>query len=604
MVDHSTSSGTIESLFGEDVPTLSKQTGSGDFYLPASHVQLLEQLEHLSRYSHFIQVISGVAGIGKSTLLHQFHPGTSDNSVHACCINAQPGSNCHSLLAELVAQLNLDRDTSTSPSGQLQQLIEHCDLLKQISKQLLIVIDDAEHLSVDALELLLNQLSTLPDDEMRPHIVLFATPAIRQQLAAPQFSDVVESSCHFVEMQPLTAEEVNGLLQHSFRAVAARLNEQQLQRIYADSLGLPGRIPRALRALMSAGSPSSNPTTDATKPSAEPTTPAPSLTTEVLSSQAVADNVYDLDTLDAAIPGAMLPESVPASEASKAPKTRYWMLASVVVLLVIGAGVWQALPTLMEYSQSSFTEMAVSPAGEEPTTNTIQDPANNERIRLKLDIEAKPTIASTEPPVTAAATDFEQRLAQARAALDAEQAAAQVPPEPAAAAPTEPATTQTSQQLTAATVKTPPSSPGDEPAAIDVSSTLVLKLPPSLPSDSVQNTAQPENSEQAQNIAPVYYGDGKTLLSWKPADYSLQMLGAREEKNIVEFIASMPDKDNLHYFFTHYKDKPWYVVIYGRYASRAEAMTARGELPEPLRSKRPWARSVKGIQGDIRKVVK
>lgn len=593
MADHPASPDTIESLFGEAVPTLSEQAGSGDFYLPASHVQLLEQLEHLSRYSHFIQVISGVAGIGKSTLLKQFYPGTDDSAVHACCINAKPGGNSQDLLAELAAQLNLDSDASAS--NQLQTLIEHCDLLKQISKQLLIVIDDAEHLSVDALELLLNQLSTLADDEMRPHIVLFAAPAILQQLEAPQFCEVIESSCHFVEMQPLAYEEVNGLLQHSFHAVAVRLNEQQLQRIFADSLGLPGRIPRALEALMGSNSTTTNST--AASPS--------HLREEAHGSQPVTDSS---DALTATIPGATRPDSIPVNKAGKGAKTRYWLLASIAILLLVGAGVWQTLPTLMDYGQSGFTDLAANPADKAPTQSPSAGPVNSERIRLTLDIEAKPSVTPTEPEITSAAADFEQRLAQARAALDAEQAATKTPLEPidkAPAATTIASTTpQTSQQLAAATIKAPPAEQAEENVAAEASPTLVLKLPQSPPSSPAQDAVQQPAAEQPINAEPAYYGDGNTLLSWKPTNYSLQMLGARKEKNIVEFIASMPDKDNLHYFFTYYKDKPWYVVVYGRYASRAEAMSARGELPEPLRSKRPWARSAKGIQDDIRKGIK
>ncbi len=101
----------------------------------------------------------------------------------------------------------------------------------------------------------------------------------------------------------------------------------------------------------------------------------------------------------------------------------------------------------------------------------------------------------------------------------------------------------------------------------------------------------------------TYYGDGQTLLGWKPQGYTLQMLGVRRQKSAVEFIGSMPKSKELHSFSTIYKGKPWFVVIYGNFSSRKAAMNAVGELPPSLRSRRPWARSIKGVQDDIQKGV-
>ncbi len=567
---------TIEALLGDTVPTLSALASSGQYYLPASHVQLLEQLEHLSRYSHFVQVITGAAGIGKTTLLQQFYPAADDTSVHACSIQAFSGMSAQALLAEIGTQLNLDTSSSSPVDSQLRALIDHAELLKQISRQLLIVIDDAELLASDAIELLLNRLSTLPDDDIRPHIVLFATAAIRQQLTAPAVEEVVASSCHFVEIEPLSNEELIGLLEHSFGAVAARLNEQQRLSVLANSLGLPGRIPRAVEAVL-------NNTTAAASP---------------LSSQH-ATSIGSEPTTSEQSPE-LPPQATPTRSSGKSSsKSLWWGLSATAVLALLAAATWQALPTLMELRQSSLSSsLATNSAPEAATSNSAT--ANSDRIRLQLNIDTEPK--STQPAVSPSSNDsgFEQRLAQARAALDAEHSLSQ-PSTPAVEEDTQPASRQ---QLEPAPIKADPVTASlaqtteSLASPTDSSQPLVLKLPAT--PDLATAAASIETATVAQDI----YGDGRTLLSWTPSEYSLQMLGAREEKNILEFIAAMPDRKNLRYFFTFYKDKPWYVVLYGRYPDRAAAMTARGELPEPLRSKRPWARSVKGIQNDIRKGAK
>jgi septal ring-binding cell division protein DamX len=41
------------------------------------------------------------------------------------------------------------------------------------------------------------------------------------------------------------------------------------------------------------------------------------------------------------------------------------------------------------------------------------------------------------------------------------------------------------------------------------------------------------------------------------------------------------------------------VVVYGDYATRANAVTAVGKLPKPVQKLKPWIRRYSGIQTDI-----
>ncbi|MGB2065286.1 MAG: SPOR domain-containing protein, partial [Marinomonas gallaica] len=55
------------------------------------------------------------------------------------------------------------------------------------------------------------------------------------------------------------------------------------------------------------------------------------------------------------------------------------------------------------------------------------------------------------------------------------------------------------------------------------------------------------------------------------------------------------------YFESLHNGRAWFVVVYGEYRNRSEAIAAVENLPNGLRSLNPWARSVRGIQQDIRK---
>ena len=93
----------------------------------------------------------------------------------------------------------------------------------------------------------------------------------------------------------------------------------------------------------------------------------------------------------------------------------------------------------------------------------------------------------------------------------------------------------------------------------------------------------------------------KELLSWQSSGYTLQVLGARKEKSVIAFIRSRSAVENYYYFATIYKERPWFVVVYGNYPNRDQALAAVASLPADLRKRKPWARGVQGVQDDIRR---
>ncbi len=91
------------------------------------------------------------------------------------------------------------------------------------------------------------------------------------------------------------------------------------------------------------------------------------------------------------------------------------------------------------------------------------------------------------------------------------------------------------------------------------------------------------------------------LLNWPDRGYTLQMLGAREEKSVKAFLDAQAQPERFYYFSTIFKGKPWHVVVYGQYADRNSALNAVSGLPAALQKLRPWARSIAGVKADIKK---
>ncbi|WP_019528359.1 SPOR domain-containing protein [Dasania marina] len=104
-----------------------------------------------------------------------------------------------------------------------------------------------------------------------------------------------------------------------------------------------------------------------------------------------------------------------------------------------------------------------------------------------------------------------------------------------------------------------------------------------------------------QSTASNTLGAREQRLLDMPANaYMLQLLGSRKEQSAKDFIAPYQRQLAITYIATSLKGQPWYVVLAGPYDDRAQALAAMAQLPQALQRQKPWARSLSGIQADLR----
>jgi DamX protein len=85
--------------------------------------------------------------------------------------------------------------------------------------------------------------------------------------------------------------------------------------------------------------------------------------------------------------------------------------------------------------------------------------------------------------------------------------------------------------------------------------------------------------------------------------YSLQLLGTRSEKSVARFIEDNGlDLSQAAYYRGNFKDSEWFVLLYGLYPSRDDALKARERLPASVRKGKPWPRSLESVHSAIREV--
>lgn len=93
------------------------------------------------------------------------------------------------------------------------------------------------------------------------------------------------------------------------------------------------------------------------------------------------------------------------------------------------------------------------------------------------------------------------------------------------------------------------------------------------------------------------------LLSQKSSYYTIQIMGVRNEKYLLNFInEKLPAQHHeIAYYQTSYKGKDWYPLLYGVYATQKDAAIAMKKLPKEIKKASPWIRQMAAVQKAIRK---
>ena len=93
-----------------------------------------------------------------------------------------------------------------------------------------------------------------------------------------------------------------------------------------------------------------------------------------------------------------------------------------------------------------------------------------------------------------------------------------------------------------------------------------------------------------------YFKTKKWIQFQTQSRYSAQILGSYSEETAIKYIKKLGDVGQvLFYLKTLHKNREWYVVFYGNYATKKDAQKAISTSPDSIKSQRPWLRSLGGI---------
>ncbi|WP_415904976.1 SPOR domain-containing protein [Neptuniibacter sp. QD48_55] len=515
---------------------------SNIYFEPPSRLQLLDKLKHLVRFSDFLLLVSGDRGAGKSTLLDQLHPEKGDTTLCSCFIKPEAELSQQKLLESLIGQLPSHDSTGTGFADQLKVFHLQLKALSSAGQKCLILIDDAEYLSNEAFELLMNLHAA------GAQLILMSEPSYAEAVLATDLVKAMEGRVHHVVIEGMSNEEATEYLQICHPALTSLPEKKK-----ADLISLSGGMPGRIETLLAGG----KITVPPRKKTAFPLPPIHMMGIGVVLVGIVGVSLWKF-----------MPEE-PDIDQQVAVEER------VTMPLVVPVAAEQAEAIEIESSQAELAVRPDMPLEKNPSVREELSARLKEQ-EDKLNSVAQPTPVVIDPPSVPDAKPSQT--------VEVEKSTqTEVVSVPAVSAP------EVSKVNTAQLEK-------DLREVVKASGETQPSVSPAIPKVKSQERKPKEETIASKGLSQ----SEQALMGWPDKGYTLQMLGARSEESALGFIKSQQKPSDFYHFSTIYKGQPWHVVVHGKFANRDIANAAIRKLPKELQNVKPWARSIQGVKIDIK----
>jgi len=555
---------------------------SRDYFDTPARAERLQLLLHLVRNAGEVVYLRGPAGAGKTRFANRMLEALGDDAA-VVWLNAGIDQD---LVGSSIDQLGLDAGELTQwPDGVLAELGE---------QELLVVVDDADSLGLDAIE----SLATL--HVRGGHLLLIGQGGLAQTKG--------DWDVQFVDLPPFDPEQATAFLRSNAGSEAPGISDDLAAALHRAAKGLPGPLLEALNEVMARAGRRSK------------VRPRPGL------------------------PGK-------SRSASKA-----WLAGGVVVAALLGVLAFQdQINALFEPAAVPDRRAVdiVSPPGPAAEIERAAEPRDgadrpaDDRAPARLPEIALPelsrvppslpTVATLAAPVevdagnTVAPSPVDAPLAVRDDLLDAVM-------QDALTAAEAPSAEAESARLPAAVGEPGPASPSDHPVqaphtapanavAPAPEAAVVPPLPvapPAAASPQMRHAAPVEERVSAApaKLAPpaaatravppkpivppaeavpggTVGGGSDWLNSRSKGRYTLQLVGSRNRASVEKFVRDHKIAQPYAIFERKLDGRPWYSLVAGDYPDRDSAAAARERLPESLARSGVWPRTFESIMESL-----
>jgi putative secretion ATPase (PEP-CTERM system associated) len=222
-----------------------------DYLYPSKvHQEALSYLRYgIEGHAGFV-VITGEIGSGKTTMLQSLLGRLDRNTTVARIVNTMLDP--RELLDAVMLDFGMDPSGMTKPVL-LHRLAEFLVQQRQAGRLTLLVIDEAQNLSLPALEEI-RMLSNLETEKSKLiQIIMIGQPELREKLALPQLEQLRQRITVSYHLQPLDAAETANYINHRLKRAAAAGAAIEFPRDVTDVIHARSRgVPRIINVIADA----------------------------------------------------------------------------------------------------------------------------------------------------------------------------------------------------------------------------------------------------------------------------------------------------------------------------------------------------------------
>ena len=211
-------------------------------YLGKSHRRAMNILEYGVVSDAGITVVSGEVGTGKTTLIRNLVEEIGDEVTVGLIINTQ--RNFGDLLKWVLLSFGVEPD-ETDPVKLYQRFVEFVTFEHRKGNRVLLIIDEAQNLSMEALEDIRMLTNINVDKNVVLQLVLVGQPELVEILQKRELRQFAQRVSADYLLSPLTYEETVDYIKHRIRVAGGDADlfaEAAFAAVYYHSGGIPRLI--------------------------------------------------------------------------------------------------------------------------------------------------------------------------------------------------------------------------------------------------------------------------------------------------------------------------------------------------------------------------
>lgn len=187
-----------------------------------------------------ITVVTGEVGVGKTTLVQKLLQSLDDDITLGLISNAQGGRG--ELLQWVLNALGVETDLSAAYVTLFQQLQDFVIEEYAEGRRVILLIDEAQNLSVEGLEELrmLTNINSNKDELLQ--LILVGQPELRQMVMRPELRQFAQRVTATYHVGPLDRAAIAGYVQHRLTHVGgtgAEFTAEAIDLVHQHSHGIP-----------------------------------------------------------------------------------------------------------------------------------------------------------------------------------------------------------------------------------------------------------------------------------------------------------------------------------------------------------------------------